>query len=72
MEKIVNNKPKELYLVWMDGDDEQYYSQYSSLKDAVIENEGAEIFKASTKSLGRFQAVVQTKLKKAKKQKGSK
>ena len=72
MEKTISTRPTETYLVWMDGDDEQYYNLYTSLKDAVIENEGIEIFKADLKSLGKFEAVVQTKLKKIKKQKGSK
>ena len=61
-------QPKELYLVWQDGEDEQYYNQYFSLKDAVSgEVEGAEIFKANVKLLGAFEIVTKLVKKSAKK-----
>ena len=61
-------RAKELFLVWMNGDDEQYYNQYFSLTDAVAsEGSNAEIFKADLTSLGSFELV--TKLKKTKQKK---
>lgn len=65
------SRPKELYLVWVDGEDEQYYNQYFSLTDAVkSEDEGTEIFKASLTPLGTFRLV--TKLVKGSKKKEKK
>jgi hypothetical protein len=62
------NKNKNIYLVWQDGEDEQYWNQYESLIDAVTgEPDGAEIFEALPKSIGRYE--LQTKLKKSKKAK---
>lgn len=61
-------RAKELFLVWMDGEDEQFYNQYFSLTDAVAsEGSGVEVFKADLTSLGSFELV--TKLKKTKKSK---
>lgn len=59
-------RQKELYLVWQDGVDEQFYNQYFTLTDAVSDSEsGTEIFKADLKSLGSFELV--TKVVKTKK-----
>lgn len=64
-------RPAKLFLVWMDGEDEQYYNQYSSLEDAVSsEGDGVEVFTATPVSLGKFERSV--KIVKSKKQKGSK
>lgn len=60
---------KEVYLVWQDGVDEQFYNQYFSLEDAVSsESKDAEIFRADLVSLGSFELKVTKKLvKKTKK-----
>ena len=52
------SRPKTMYMVWMDGVDEQYFNQYSSLEDAISENPHDEIFEANFKSLGRFELFV--------------
>jgi len=59
-------RPKELFVVWQDGEDEQFYNQYLSLLEAAKE-EGpeAEIFKASLESVGSYDLV--TKLVRPKK-----
>jgi hypothetical protein len=64
-------RPKELFLVWQDGEDEQLYNQYWSLAEAVSgEGESAEIFEAKLTSLGYYKLV--TKTVKTKKPKGNK
>ena len=60
-------RPKTMYMVWMDGDDEQYFNQYWTLEDAVSENPNEEILEASFKSLGQFKLQVKKVLKKIKK-----
>lgn len=61
--------PKTMYVVWMDGEDEQYFNQYNSLEDAVSENPNEEVFEAKLKSLGRFELFVKKVIKKSKKTK---
>lgn len=62
-----NEQPKELYLVWQGGEDEQFYSQYTSLTDAVSnEDKDAEILKADLTSLGTFELVTKVVKKKSK------
>lgn len=60
-------RPNELYLVWQDEGDVQFYNQYFSLEDAVAgEGESAEIFRANIEYMGQYKLV--TKLvKKSKK-----
>lgn len=63
--------PKKMYLVWMDGVDEQYYNQYFTLEDAVSgHSDGVEVFIADIKFLGNFERsfkIVKSKTKKSKK-----
>ena len=55
------SKGEKIYLVWQDGEDENYYNQYESLEDAVSsEEEPVEVFEADLKSLGQFR--MQTKV----------
>lgn len=61
-------KSKDLYLVWQDGEDEQFYSQYDSLEDAVMsEPEGNRIMKASLTYVGQYEVVTKLIRKPAKK-----
>ncbi len=67
----MTEQPKILYLVWQDGEDEQYYNQYTDLVDAVSsEGTDVEIFKADIKSVGTYELI--TKLVKKTKTKGKK
>ncbi len=64
-------KGEKLYLVWQDGEDEQYYEQYESLEDAVTSrDEPVQVYEATVKSIGAYE-VLPTKIK-LKKVKGSK
>ena len=55
MEKSVV-KPKVLYFVYQDGEDEQYYNQYESMEDAVSDSSNpVEVFEAKLNLLGTFQ-----------------
>lgn len=67
-------KPKELFLVWQDGADEQYFNQYYNLLDAVTsEPEPCEVYKANVNYLGHFKSAVKVlKAKKARAKKASK
>lgn len=59
---------KDLYLVWQGAEDEQYYNQYFSLKDAVTsEPEGSRIMKASLTYIGQYEIVTKLVKKPAKK-----
>lgn len=61
-------RPIELYLVWQDGEDEQFYNQYFSLRDAVASEEDAEIFKANLEPMGQYRLVTKL-IRKPKKEK---
>lgn len=63
-------KGEKIYLVYDsddDSDDNGYYNQYDTLKDAVRDNEDKDIFEISLKSLGTFNLKVEEKLIKKKK-----
>lgn len=49
---------KELFLVWKDDPNEQFYNQYDSLEDAVCDEgengDAVEVFHVVPKSLGIF------------------
>jgi hypothetical protein len=71
----ISPRPDKVYLVWMGGEDEQYYNQYFSLSDAVTSNEeDTEILVADVRSLGRFKVVVKLvkNKKRSKRSKGKK
>ncbi len=61
-------KKPTIYLVWMDGEDEQYYNQYFTMADAVSDNgDGVEIYSATPKYRGKFKsktAIVKIKQRK--------
>ncbi len=61
-------KGEKFFVVFMDGQDEQFYNQYDTLVDAVTDNEDpVEVFEVTPKSLGKFEAVAQpVKLKRVK------
>lgn len=62
------DQPKKLYLVWKDGEDEQYYNQYFSLEDAVSEEgDGVEVLQAKLTPIGAYKRSVRiVKTKKSK------
>lgn len=52
-------KKPMLYLVWMDGEDEQYYNQYQTIGEAISDNgDGVEIYSARPVYRGRFKSKV--------------
>lgn len=64
---------KKIYLVWQDGEDEQYYNIYHSVDDAVAsehddwENGEVEVLEATPKCLGLFKLKTTTVKAKRKK-----
>lgn len=57
---------KEVYLVWQNAEDEQFFNQYDSLEDAVASEENpVEVYLAKPKMLGTFK--VATKVVKSRK-----
>lgn len=51
------NKQNKVYLVWADGEDEQYWNQFDSLEEAVTYEGGSapvEVYVATPKRIGRF------------------
>lgn len=58
---------KKLYLVWMDGEDEQFYEQYEDLKDVVMSYDApVQVYEATPKFLGTFTGSTEVKVKKLK------
>lgn len=68
-------KPKELFLVWQDSEDELFFNQYETLQDAVAceekdDDESVEVYKASLQRLGEYK--ITTNVVKQKQPKGKK